>query len=150
MFNRYGTTFHHDMYPRDRHKCLQIYMKKICQNLPPPPPPPPTTLYTLLLLCIPPLINQNQIPESHTSTFAQDFSNWSWDITTTGYPGTFTRTIFWPWGSCQIHKMAGCTCAGNAVNAFLATDFKGNNSLAIPACIAACAWRTCPDACRDS
>ena len=32
---------------------------------------------------------------------------------------------------------------------FLATDFKGNRELAIPACITARASRMCRDACRD-
>ena len=31
------------------------------------------------------------------------------------------------WGSCQIRKIAGCACAGNAGNVFPATDFKGNH-----------------------
>ena len=42
------------------------------------------------------------------------------------------------WASCQIRKIAGCACAGNA-----------GNGLAIPTCITARAWRTCRDACRD-
>ena len=54
-----------------------------------------------------------------------------------------------PWASYQIRKIAGCTCAGNAGNVFPATDFKGNRSLAIPACITARASRTCRDDCRD-
>ena len=37
--------------------------------------------------------------------------------------------------SYQIRKIAGCACAGNAGNVFLATNFKGNRWLAIPACI---------------
>ena len=53
------------------------------------------------------------------------------------------------WASYQIHKVAGCACAVNAGNVFLATDFKGNHYLAIPACITARASRTCRDACRD-
>ena len=40
----------------------------------------------------------------------------------------FPRTI--PWASCQIRKIAGCACAGNAGNDFPATDFKGNRKLA--------------------
>ena len=54
------------------------------------------------------------------------------------------------WGSCQMCKIAGCACAGNAGNVFPATDFRGNRWLAIPACITARASRTCRDACRDS
>ena len=30
------------------------------------------------------------------------------------------------WASCQICKVVGCACTGNAGNVFLATDFKGN------------------------
>ena len=30
------------------------------------------------------------------------------------------------WASYQIHKVAGCACAGNAENVFPTTDFKGN------------------------
>ena len=41
------------------------------------------------------------------------------------------------WASCQIRKIAGCACAWNAGNFFLATDSKGNRQLAIPACITA-------------
>ena len=37
------------------------------------------------------------------------------------------------WVSCQIRKIAGCACAGNAGNDFPATDFQGNRELAIPA-----------------
>ena len=51
--------------------------------------------------------------------------------------------------SCQIYKVAGCACAGNAGNVFPATDFKGNRELAIPACITARAWSTCRDAYRN-
>ena len=40
-----------------------------------------------------------------------------------------------PRASYQIHKIAGCACAGYAENVFPATDFKGNRSLAIPTCI---------------
>ena len=54
-----------------------------------------------------------------------------------------------PWASCQIRKIAGCACAGNAGNVSPAADFKGNSQLAIPACITARASRTCRDACRD-
>ena len=54
-----------------------------------------------------------------------------------------------PWASYQIRKIEGCACAGKAGNVFPATHFKGNRKLAIPACIAALAWRTCRDACRD-
>ena len=36
--------------------------------------------------------------------------------------GLLTHT----WASCQIRKIAVCTCAGNAGNVFPATDFKGN------------------------
>ena len=53
------------------------------------------------------------------------------------------------WSFYQIHKIVGCTCARNAWNIFLTTDFKGNHWLAIPACIRGHAWRTCPDACWD-
>ena len=48
------------------------------------------------------------------------------------------------WASCQIHKIEGCACAGNAGNVFPVT-----RGLAIPTCITARAWRTCRDACRD-
>ena len=34
--------------------------------------------------------------------------------------------VMLPWASYQIRKIAGCACAGNARNVFLATDFKGN------------------------
>ena len=37
----------------------------------------------------------------------------------------------------QIPKITGCACAGNAGNAFPATDFKRNHKLAILACITA-------------
>ena len=37
------------------------------------------------------------------------------------------------WASCQIRKIVGCACTGNAGNVFSATDFKGNRQLAIPA-----------------
>ena len=53
------------------------------------------------------------------------------------------------WASYQIRKIAVCACAGNAGNVFLATNFKGNRWLAIPACITARASCTCRDACRD-
>ena len=53
------------------------------------------------------------------------------------------------WASCQILKIAGCACTGNAGNVFPAADFKGNRKLAIPACITARASRTCRDTCRD-
>ena len=42
-----------------------------------------------------------------------------------------------PWASYHIRKIAGCACAGNAGNDFLATDFKGKRLLTIPACITA-------------
>ena len=48
------------------------------------------------------------------------------------------------WASCQIRKIAGCACAGNAGNVF--PHYRG---LAIPTCITARASRTCRDACRD-
>ena len=48
------------------------------------------------------------------------------------------------WASCQIRKIAGCACAGNAGNVFPC-----HCRLAIPTCIKARAWRTCRDACRD-
>ena len=48
-----------------------------------------------------------------------------------------------PWTSCQIRKIASCTCVGNAGNVFPATDFKGNHKFAIAACIKARASRTC-------
>ena len=54
--------------------------------------------------------------------------------------------VLWP--SLQIHKIAGCACAGNSGNVFPTTDFKGNRHLAIPACITARASRTCRDACH--
>ena len=54
-----------------------------------------------------------------------------------------------PWASCQIRKIAGCACAGNAGNVFPSTDFKVYWLLAIPACITARASSTCRDACRD-
>ena len=47
--------------------------------------------------------------------------------------------------SCQIRKIAGCACAGNAGNVFPATDFKGS----IPARTIARASRMCRDTCRD-
>ena len=39
------------------------------------------------------------------------------------------------WASCQMRKIAGCACAGNAGNVFPATDFKGDRQLTILACI---------------
>ena len=48
------------------------------------------------------------------------------------------------WASCQIRKIAGCACAGNAGNVFPV-----NRRLAIPTCITTRAWRTCRDVCRD-
>ena len=53
------------------------------------------------------------------------------------------------WVSYRIRKIAGCACAGNARNVFLATDFKGNRQLAIPACITARVSHTCRNACRE-
>ena len=50
--------------------------------------------------------------------------------------------------SYQIRKIAGRACAGNTGNVLLATDFKGNGWLSIPACITARARCTCRDACR--
>ena len=50
------------------------------------------------------------------------------------------------WASYQIHKIAGCACAGNAGNVFPAAEFNGNRELAIPACITARASRACRDA----
>ena len=44
-----------------------------------------------------------------------------------------------PWASCQICKIMGCACAGNAGNVFPA----------IPTSISARAWRACRDACQD-
>ena len=44
-----------------------------------------------------------------------------------------------PWTACQIRKIQGCACAGNAGNVFPNADFKGNHDLAIPAGITACA-----------
>ena len=38
-------------------------------------------------------------------------------------PSTLSRGA---WAPYQIHKIAGCACAGNAGNVFPATDFKGN------------------------
>ena len=49
-----------------------------------------------------------------------------------------------PWASCQIRKIVGCACAGNAGNVF-----PSHRGLAIPTCITARAWRTCRAACRD-
>ena len=43
------------------------------------------------------------------------------------------HTPYIPWASCQMRKIAHCTCAGNAGNIFTATA----------------GWRTCRDACRD-
>ena len=45
------------------------------------------------------------------------------------------------WASYQIRKIASCACAGNAANVLPDTDFKGNRSLATPACITARASR---------
>ena len=45
-----------------------------------------------------------------------------------------------PWASCQIRKIAGCACVGNAGNVFPYTDFKGNHELAIPACVTHEPW----------
>ena len=50
--------------------------------------------------------------------------------------------LFGSWASYQIRKIAGCACAGNDGNVFLATDFKGSRWLAIPACITARASHT--------
>ena len=46
--------------------------------------------------------------------------------------------------SCQICKIAGLACAGNAGNVCYR-----HFGLAILTCITALAWRTCRDACRD-
>ena len=43
------------------------------------------------------------------------------------------------WASYQIHKIAGCVCAGNAGKYFPATHF---DYLTFPPCITAHAWRT--------
>ena len=48
------------------------------------------------------------------------------------------------WASCQIRKIAGCACAGNAGSVFHTTAFKGNRGLAILACITARAWPHVP------
>ena len=48
------------------------------------------------------------------------------------------------WASCQICKIAGCACAGNARNVFPASV-----GWSISTCITARAWRTCRDVCRD-
>ena len=53
------------------------------------------------------------------------------------------------WASNPICIIGGCAYAGNAKNVFPATDFRGNHTLAIPACITARASRTCRYACRD-
>ena len=34
------------------------------------------------------------------------------------------KSLYPTWASCQIHKIAGCACAGNAGDVFPATDFK--------------------------
>ena len=47
------------------------------------------------------------------------------------------------WASCQIRKIVGCACAGNAGNVFPASNLTGNRYLANPACITARALRTC-------
>ena len=52
------------------------------------------------------------------------------------------------WTCYQIHKIAGCACTRNVGKVFPTSNFKANRYLAIPACIMAHAWRTCPDACR--
>ena len=49
--------------------------------------------------------------------------------------------------SYQIRKIAGCACTGNAGNVSPPPTTK--ETIAIPACITARAWRTCRDACRD-
>ena len=48
-----------------------------------------------------------------------------------------TIVVVWTWASSQIRKIAGCACAWNAGNVFLAIAFKGNRGLAIQACITA-------------
>ena len=53
------------------------------------------------------------------------------------------------WVSCQIRKIAGCACSGNAGIGFPATGSKENRFLAIPTCITTRASRTCRDACHD-
>ena len=53
------------------------------------------------------------------------------------------------WASYQIHKIAGCACAGNVGVVSPATDFKWKGWLAIPACITTRASRTCRVAYRD-
>ena len=37
-----------------------------------------------------------------------------------------------PWASCQIGKIVGCACAGNAGNVFPATDFKRKTLVSDP------------------
>ena len=58
------------------------------------------------------------------------------------FVSSFQYNDMLPWASYQIRNIAGCTCAGNAGNVFLATA-----GLAIPTCITARTGRTCRDAC---
>ena len=69
------------------------------------------------------------------------YMNWNTDTTCQKWPYMTWMPI--PWASCQIRKIVGCACAGNAGNVLPDT-----HGLVIPTCITARAWRTCRDACR--
>ena len=53
------------------------------------------------------------------------------------FPRGLRNWRLFQWASCQIRNIAGWACTRNAGNVFpqAATDFKGNRSLALPACI---------------
>ena len=68
-------------------------------------------------------------------SFTQDV--WRWK-------GLYKRTIlYFSWASCQIHKNAGCTCAGNCGSVFPVSAglWSWHASRHV--------WRTCRDTCRD-
>ena len=47
-------------------------------------------------------------------------------------PKLVINTIRVQWASCQIRKLTGCACAGNAGNVFPVTDFKGKPLVSDP------------------
>ena len=54
-------------------------------------------------------------------------------------PRIITDVVLSQWVSCQVRKIAGCACAGNAGNVFPTTNFKRNCQLAITTCMTVCA-----------
>ena len=54
-----------------------------------------------------------------------------------------------PWASYQIHKIAGCACAGNAENVSPHHWLQRKPLVSDPGLHHGTAWRTCHEACRD-